>query len=239
MHEPPWTLSKEPPPDWVGTGQPGDAPPRRLLRLTREGVVEVPDRVVAGTGGGPPTILAMTDDEKEVLQEVVGDRMAKLIETYDEGKELVERYQAGVATLERLEELDRLAREWSKDPENLAKGIDWARKTGDLIGGLTPFIPDLPAPVKAYVEGLLQAVPRYVEVMTGQLKDHIAAIDTAAEEAEGTVKLGSASCSGGRIDGRGVQVLKGLDVDDGLRSEIFRSACHSGLETALSKHLGF
>lgn len=75
----------------------------------------------------------------------------------------------------------KAAQAYHKDPENLAKGIAWAKATAGCFGKLGPIVAPLLKnfPMGGYVTGLLSAPEAYINAMTTILRDYIHKIDRA------------------------------------------------------------
>lgn len=183
--------------------------------------------------------LEFSEQEETEFTDQVIENLERLKKTYDEIRGVAEKYKEVNRLIFNLTLLEWTRKQWMRDPENLGKGIAFARKTSEGIAALKFLVPDsLPGPVKEYLNGLFEAVPNYVNALTGLLEKRIRTIDNAVSKAEGAVKFGSASCTNGNINSAGVKVIKQLDLDQDTKQKIFRTACQWGLRRALRKHLG-
>lgn len=209
---------------------------RRLLRLTRDGVEEVEEGFVSGSGGEDAFLLGSPPKFSEEVEE----NLEEIEDIYNAINDKLEEFEdvADVTNaIKKLQELDEARLRWMADREDLAKGINFARKTAEGIAELANFVPDsLPPTVKKYLEGLFSAVPNYVNELTKLLEKKIRAIDKAAAEAFESVEYNEVhGCDDGNIDKKGVRIIKGLDVDEDTKIKIFQSACgfDHGLRGAL------
>jgi hypothetical protein len=89
------------------------------------------------------------------------------------------------------------------------------------------------------IKGPFKAVPAYVDAIGGHLQDRIQAIDDAFEKSGDVVRYekNGPSCQGGRVDGASVQFIKSLHEDDYVKRNVFRAACHGGMNSAIQQYV--
>jgi hypothetical protein len=166
----------------------------------------------------------------------------QLHEHYEHIGVAIETYQAGREILERYQEMEAAYEAWRKQPESITKGIEFAHRTADALASLNVLFGAMPEPPRDYFQGLLESVPAYVHALTSLLRARLQRIDQTLAVASGDVPLwenreNTPVCSSGRVGREGAVIIRGLNVDDGTKRHIFRAACHSGLGAALRDYL--
>jgi hypothetical protein len=158
---------------------------RRLLRLTRDGVEEIGEGFVGSFSGSDSFMPGSPSSIKQDVE----NNLEEIRDVYNNIKDTLEDAGDAIEAIDKLRELDKARLRWLKDPEDIAKGVDFARKTAEGLAELEKLVPDsLPAPVKKYLTGLFRSIPNYVNALTGLLEMRIRTIDKAAANASGVVR---------------------------------------------------
>ncbi len=164
------------------------------------------------------------------LSDKLGELGDKFKEIANDLKDLPDEWQ----------QMNDACQEWLSDPENVSKGVAWARKTAGVMKTVgksaASILPEsMGDDLKKMLTGLFEAIPNYVDALTSLLVDRVGAVDKAA--GAGTVSYLGGECTNGSLDENDLKLIDGLDLGDAEKGAIFRAACHYGMATGFKNYL--